>query len=102
MNGIGISIGYQQNPADAHESSWKPTEAKTSITPPADRIFHANIALELWFTQFNTNDMIEINDYNIYFSHEQNQEKQYGKSKNIRGGVEIAICNIQQKHIPNQ
>ena len=51
-------------------------------------------------THFNTNEMIEINDYNIYFCHEQEQgSKNKDNQLNIKGGVAIAIRKIYNKNI---
>ena len=49
-------------------------------------------------TQFSTNEMIEGNDYNIYFCHGKNQEiKNNDEQHNIKGGV--AIRKIYNKNI---
>ena len=42
-------------------------------------------------THFNTNEMIQSNDYNIYFCRDQNLVKENENQQNIKGGVAIAI-----------
>ena len=50
-------------------------------------------------THFNTNEMIQSNDYNIYFCHDQNPVKENENQQNIKGGVAIAIRKTYNKNI---
>ena len=46
----GQARNIQRVPAEARGRSRNPTEAKTSIIHPRNRISHGNLALELWVT----------------------------------------------------
>ena len=50
-------------------------------------------------THFNTNEMIQSNDYNIYFCHDQNPIKENENQQNIKGCVAIAIRKTYNNNI---
>ena len=50
-------------------------------------------------THFDTNDMIEIDNRNIYFAREQNQKRNNKENHNVKAGVAISIRKLYTRNI---